>query len=124
LRKRGISTLDLFICASPSTMNFVASSALLEIMPVKKLVLPHWTGKLSNRGLSAWETLIVSAQRNNTALVFMHPEEVIPFPSGKRLLCATKKLTRKNSCLFPHLYSRNKEELIAPVIASYLKNVE
>ncbi len=103
LRKRGITKLDMVVCAQPSALNFLASSTLVEAFPVKSLFIPQWTGTLSNSGWSAWEKLIRTAHHYNTALITVHPEQIIPLGTGECFLEATRKLIRKNKCIFPHM---------------------
>lgn len=102
LTKRGISELTCYICAQPSTMNFLATTTLLEALPVKQLYIPEWAGKLSNRGWSAWERLRITAELRRTNLQVLEAETTTTLEE-KITLYTSKKLIRKNGCIYPHL---------------------
>ncbi len=103
LRKRGITKLDMVVCAQASALNFLASSTLVELFPVKSLFIPQWTGKLSNSGWSAWEKLLRTTQHYNTALITLCPQHIVSLGTRRCCLEVTRKLTRKNTCIFPHI---------------------
>lgn len=112
LRKRGISTIDAYICSSPSTLNFLASATLLEIIPVKNVYLPKWTGKLSNKGWSSWEKLILTADRSTTAVTTLGAGERLSL-GPLNLVIETSSKRRKNGCIFSPLQSIYKNQIIS-----------